>query len=167
MALEISNVSGLGSVVKSYLFEILLTDPPGGDGSDFALKVNSTVLPSGITYEPIEIPEGGTVLKEAGRAIPPRTWTVECREFEDAGVLDLLQAWRNVIYNPETGLRGSPSDYKTDAYLKLKKSDGTTYKTAKIFGIWPETVDDATLDKATSDMLRIPVTFSYDDVVYE
>jgi hypothetical protein len=92
---------------------------------------------------------------------------VECREFEDGGIIELLQNWRNVIHNPETGFRGSPTTYKTDAYLQLLKTDNTVLKTAKILGIWPETVDDATLDKATSDMLRIPITFSYDDIVYE
>lgn len=166
MALRIEDISALDGVVQQSNFEIYLTAPPGGDGTAFTLKVNSTTMPSGITFEPIEIFEYGTRIKQAGRTINPGTWTVECREFENAGVISLLQAWRLIIHDPISGRRGKPLEYKTMAHLKLLKADLSTYKTATILGIWPESVEDITLDKATSDMIRIPITFAYDDVIY-
>lgn len=163
MALTVNDVRGLGNPLRTYNFELLLPSLPGGGSSDILrLHIVTTVMP-GFGSESAERAHHGHVIKHAGRATFPRTFSAEYFESADLKVHSILRKWHAYQWEPETGRQRDEDEYKTTGFLQLLGNDRKMTKQFEIRGMYIEDVADVNLDGSSSEIVRIPVTFSYDD----
>jgi hypothetical protein len=91
--------------------------------------------------------------------------TVTFKDFVDAEVAAALKQWHAKVYNPYTGKIGYARDYKKNGLIELYGPDGTAVRSYTVIGIWPSLVNHGQIDMASTDMLKIEVTFAVDRVV--
>lgn len=64
--------------------------------------------------------------------------------------------------DPETGLIGSPTDYKRNIVIRQLRGDGTYAASFMCEGCFVKAIDDGEQDKASTDNLERSVTISVD-----
>lgn len=162
MAVSLNDVRGMGNPLRSYDFDIIIPNMPGGgDGAAVRIHVTNGTIP-GFGVESFESNHHGHTLKHAGRGLHARTWNVEYEETTDMRVYTALRAWRDLQWDPETGVQAERDVYTTTGKIQLLNVSKTVIKTIDVFGLYVEDVPDITLDGAVSDSVKIPVTYSYD-----
>ena len=101
--------------------------------------------------------------------------TITVKDIIGADTADAINNWCNLVYNPDTGVIGKASAYKTNAVLWMLSPDdehnlGGTARSWLLKGIWPKSVNYGGGDMtATGDgaMNMIEITFKVDKVVYQ
>lgn len=89
-------------------------------------------------------------------------WTVTFVVDNDGLILKRFWDWQNIIHNPEANIYGKPISYMADQEIHLLGFDtGETICVYKLFGAWPKTIGQVTLDYGTNDIASFDVTFSY------
>ena len=119
-------------------FKLIVNGLPGGIG-------DSDIIFLGI--ENLEIPsdEDGVIVIRWGNESRKVSGDTEVsdmpmtlRDFVDAKVRRAFNDWRNLVYNPDTGVKGLASSYKKTGAIFLTSPDGVTFKrVAQCRGIWP------------------------------
>ncbi len=95
-----------------------------GDGKDLlVLSLSSAKLPKEVN-EVIKLPYGNEERKVAGKATFEEIPLV-VNDWVDRAVRATCQAWRKLVYDPETGAVGLPANYKKQGELILYASDGS------------------------------------------
>ena len=167
MALTLTDVRGMGNTLKQNNYDLVIPNPPaGGDGDILRLAVASSAIP-GFSSEIVERAHHGHVIKEAGRGMFPRTLPAEFFETSELTALTLLKAWHTLQWNNETGEQSDTNAYKTDGYIILLDAARKESKKVRFKGLFIEDVADSPLDGASSEIVRVSVTFSYDDWDFE
>lgn len=168
MAYTIEQVRNLGSPQKSYNFEIVIPDIPGGaSGDSLRLRVNTATIPGFGSNEPIEAAHGGHVVKYPGRGTYPRTWTFEVMEYEDMFWYDALQKWHALQWDRDTGVQQTPDQYKKTVEVHLLNSNKDVTMKVILHGAYIEDVPDVTLDYNSSTPVNVSVTLGYDNSTIE
>lgn len=167
MAIELANVRASGEPLRQYNHDLVIPNVPnGGDGEAFRLRLLNTVLP-GFQSEVFESNHFGFVTKHAGRGLFPRVLTAEYEESADMIVYRTLSAWYQLQWDINTGVQVSSDLYKTDGFLQVLDGEKNVVGTVNLFNMFIEDVADAPLDGAVSEGVRVPVSFSYDEIEYE
>ena len=159
----IEEVRSLSDPLKSNQFRITIANAPG-DGAGIELlqfRCTATVLP-GRDIEQIVTSLDGYDISDAGRIPGPRTWTTTFSEGTDAQIIQRVDSWQKIINNPETGVQASRADYKRTAVVELYGNDKVTTLTRNLIGIWPQSVADLALDKASGEAVSLDVVWAYD-----
>ena len=153
--------------LRQYNYELIIPNVPnGGGGESLRIQNMNTSIP-GFSHEEFESNRGGHVVKHAGRVTFPRALSATYEETEDMTITKILKAWHNLILNSETGVGSPASTYKTQALLRIFKSDGSLSTTFKFTGFWCQDVADGSLDGGSGEKVEVGVTFSYDEFTIE
>ena len=164
----LNDVRGIGDPLRIYNYDLVITEPPGATANGQVLRISNTntSIP-GVGVESFESNHHGHTLKHPGRGIHPRTLTAEYEERSNGIVLTTLRAWRELAWNTETGAQAVSADLKVDGFLELYDTEENLIKTIRIRGMYVEDIADTPLDGATSDSVKVTVTFSYDNTIDE
>ena len=158
---SLENIRSLPDPLLTYNWDIFIPNlPGGGDTRAITWKAVSTTIPS-IMLEPVNVNLGPAELKYAGRENYSHSWQVTLHETRDVGTQLALMAWQKIARDNNTNTGNYKSVYAPSAQLVLYDDIPSVVRTLTLHGLWPETVDEAALDRA-SGAVQIGVTFSYD-----
>lgn len=159
----IEDIRGLASSLKGYQFKIVISNAPGsGAGGELLeFRCQSTVLP-GRDIDQVLTSLGGFDVAEAGRIPGPRSWTTTFIEGTDAQILERIESWQELCFNPETGVQAEPGDYKRTARVQLLNNSKEVIYSQELIGIWPQSRADMALDSNSSEAVNLDVTWSFD-----
>ena len=91
--------------------------------------------------------------------------SVVFRDFLEPRIASILYAWRQSVWNTETGLAGNPSDYKKAGSLVLLSPDAATERVWQCIGIWPTAANFGSFRHDRPAYNTINVTFSVDKII--
>ena len=137
-----------------------------GDAKDLiVLSLQSGALPNESSDE-VEIAYGNEKRYAAGQTTY-ETIPLVIRDWVDREVRKAVQDWRGLVYDPETGLVGLPSEYKKTADLILVASNNSVLRVCRLVGVWPQSVNGGTLDMTSSEQVLIEVNLRYDRAIWD
>jgi hypothetical protein len=166
---------GKPDVQVDYLWELYIPKPrrvdSGWDASSdgMIVRVRSAVIP-GFTTGTIESYFLGTKQFYPGRTDFDGTFAAQFEEFQDQKVLTAITAWKNAIFNRETGERVSnrKSDYCCDVVLTCYGTDMKPLpKKIRFVNAWIQAVGSVALSYEGSGAIKYETTFQYDYPVVE
>lgn len=166
MSTRIEQVRSLEDPAKVFQYRLTISPLPsviaGITSEELNLRVNSVDLP-GFTIEQTQVTyAGGWTVNYPGRRVWDYTWNTEITEAISGKVYKALRTWAALCYNPETGLAAPSSLVKSTGLIELLDGDGKVTMSTRIQGIFPQQVASVSLDRASSEAVRIPVTWSFD-----
>jgi hypothetical protein len=157
-------------------FEVILTPPAVIGGPNVALLVEHVTKISGLP----EISSAGTLVEQEYKfakrsyagAVPDTTvadieisFTVNLNEENDAYVYNILRAWNDVVYNPQSGAQGLKRDY-ADAIISVNIFNrvGDIYRQFDFTPVFlgPDKLTEMKLDYASEEIFRLQATFTAD-----
>ena len=155
--------NNLTNPAKTYLWEMLFTNPVGGGDSDVMdLRCQTTSIP-GRSHGEILIPfKGTTGIKFPGKLTMSHTLTMTFIEGTDRKVFDALHGWSEAITSAKTGMGGPDVTIKSDIYLRCLDMQGNVWMTIKLIGAYIQVVDDVPLNYEDDTSIYYNATFSYD-----
>lgn len=120
--------------------------------------VISVGLPSQ-DFEIDSVPQRGTQLKTPG-ANTISTLNLTFLEDEDGLVSKNLDAWRTLIYNPDTGTYGAPNEFQAQISINLMSGANVEHTIFKLIGCWPATMSPTDLSYAESNHMTVTQAFA-------
>jgi len=136
------------------------TIPGSSDTRQMTYKCVSTVIP-GSNLEQVGLEAHGLKLNFAGRRTWSGQWEATFFETRDAGTRTALVNWQEFSRSWVNNSGSYKSEYATKAALQLFDDRPLVVREIEIYGVYPMTVGEPQLDQ-TSDIIRYPVTFSFD-----
>lgn len=160
---SIQEIMRLSDPLKSYQWRVTVANAVGigASGELLQFRCTSSVLP-GRTIDQIVTSLDNYDVSDAGRMAGPLTWTTTFIEGTDVQVINRMEAWQNIIHDPETGVQASRDEYKRVVTIELLNNAKDVVLTRTLHGCWPQAVADLALDKSSSEALQLEVTWSYD-----
>jgi hypothetical protein len=148
---------------NNWMIEIAGLD---GDAKDLiVLSLVSFQLPTDRNEE-VAIPYGNETRYVAGKATYD-TVSLTVNDYVDRKVRKALLDWRKQVYDSETGLVGLPKDYKKTAEIILMASNGTSKRTCRLIGVWPQEVMGGQLDMNSADLVKVEARLRFDRTVWK
>jgi hypothetical protein len=83
----------------------------------------------------------------------------------DVNIAQILQKWRYMVYNPETGQIGLAAQYKKVGTITQFAPNGGFIRQWKLIGAWPSAFDAGDADLSGEDTVNISVTITIDKAV--
>lgn len=127
--------------------------------------IASVGLPSQ-DFEVDAIPVRGTQVKTPGiNTISTLNLTfVE----DDTGIITRnLDAWRRLVYNPDTGTYGTPSEYQAQIDITLTSGQNFEHTIFTMQGCWPATMSPTDLAYDSSNNMTITQAFAVQKMVID
>ena len=124
------------------------------------ISVSKAFVPH-FKVSPLELKRGNNTMKFAGVATFD-SGTIELDDFIGAGTKDILVAWHECAYDPQTEKVGLASDYKREAQLIEYTPDHQIVRTWKLLGCWISDISDGTPAYNSNEINRISATIQYD-----
>jgi len=92
------------------------------------------------------------------------TWKVKVTEDYQGSVLNLIQAWCDLIHSNILGTRLPSSLYTTTASIILGKTinGNKTNRTIVLKGVWPSGYQVNTINPSSSQPIDVDISFNYD-----
>jgi hypothetical protein len=156
--------NSLTNPAKSFLWEVMFTNPVGGGDADaLDTRCQSTSIPGRGTGT-ILIPYKGTPgIQVPGKLTMSHSWAVTFLEnTEDRKTFDALHAWNQAIVHDRLGVGGPDPLIKADIYLRCLDQEGTVWLTIKLIGCFPADVGEVSLSYEDNSTITFPCTFSFD-----
>lgn len=151
----------LADPLLTYKWDVTVPVMPGTPNSrTFQTKGLSTSIP-GSMIEQVAVNLGGYELRYAGRENNSHSFQITLHETRDMGTRDMLRRWQKIARDNSNNTGNYKSVYSTTVELALYDDTNTVIKRISLIGCWPETIDDAALDRA-SGAVQISCTLSYD-----
>lgn len=158
---SLENIRSLPDPLFTYNWDIFIPNlPGGGDTRAFTWKAVSTTIPARM-LEPVNVSLGPAEIKYAGRENYSHSWQVTLHETRDMGSRDALLNWQLIARNNVANTGNYKDVYAPSMQLVLYDDIPQVVRTIVLHGVFPETVDEASLDRA-SGAVQLGVTFSYD-----
>jgi hypothetical protein len=155
--------SNLQNPARAYLWEMVIPTIPGSGNVDALRTRCETSSIPGHSNPNIHIPYKGTGGFEVpGRLTFPHAITLSFLEGEDGAIFQAIYNWRNLITGVTSGVGVPDMTLKADIYLKLITKADTDWMSIKLVGAYPNDRADVALNYGADEVIRIPVTFSYD-----
>jgi hypothetical protein len=152
--------ANLSNPARTYLWEVIFSNPLSGNAETLMLRAISTSEPER-SVGSIKIPFKQTAgIKFPGKVAFPQTWDITFVEGEDRAILDTFTDWLDKVVNSKTGLGALV--IKTDVYLNLINTDGSIAKKIRLIGCYPEKMASVPLSADDDKEIRQTITLSYD-----
>lgn len=139
------------------------------DDQVLTMSIESFMLPAD-SNNIIELPWNNETKKFAGKNVVDDI-DLSVRLSCDPDVMAILQAWRDLVYDPETGKVNWAYKYKTLAYAVLYPPDADDnelpslhFSYFKMLGCFPSRLARGDVDHAADDVVRATLTMSVDKV---
>lgn len=152
--------ANLTNPAREYLWEVIFSNPKGGDTETLLLRCQSTTIPGrSIGTIPVAYKGTGGVVY-AGKLKFSHTWDCTFIEGEDRLMWNAFYDWAKSIIDEQTGM-GSIS-IKTDIHLRLLNTDGTAPLSIVLVGCFLSDQKDIAISYASEKEMTISTTWSYD-----
>ena len=152
--------NSLTNPAREYLWEILFANPKGGDTETLMLRARSSVIP-GRSVGVIAVPyKQNAPIQYPGKVAFSHSFPCTFIEGEDREMWNAFYDWAQSIINVETGI-GTPN-VKTDLYMNLLDTDGTTSLKIKVVGCFIKEQSDITVTYEGEKAIEISIVWSYD-----
>jgi hypothetical protein len=155
-------------------FEVILTPPAVIGGPNVALLVEHVTKISGLP----EISSAGTLVEQEYKfakrsyagAVPDTTvadieisFTVNLNEENDAYVYNILRAWNDVVYNPQSGAQGLKRNYVGECAVVIFNKAGEIFREFKFPSIIPNgKLGDLSLEYTTNNIYETTMKYRSD-----
>jgi hypothetical protein len=149
---------------RSYLFMWEPGSPlisPTLLNNDFRYLVRASKVPA-TTIEEINIEQQGINFKMAGKKSFD-SWTVSFNVDKNAYLRIKFEEWSNFIQEVNTeGISNKYwDDYTSTQEFKMLDGGGDPILNIKLYGAWPKTIGEITMDYSNQDFAQFDVEFSY------
>lgn len=159
---SLQNVLALPDAFQTWNFDLFFPSIPGAtDTTPLTYKCQTSALP-GFNLEPITIDLHGVTKKEAGRATYNHTFQSNFLEVADMSTRLAFRNWREACRSWKLNTGSVSSAYKVNGQIVTYDNTGAAKLTIVCYGMWPETVEDLSLEGNQSVAGMLGVTFSYD-----
>lgn len=135
----------------------------GGKDDVLTLSLDSFPLPK-VTNNPLEAGYLNEKRKFAGNPVFDDL-PIVLKDFVDIGTAALLQKWRYMVYDPETGKIGLAANYKKSGLIKMHGPNGEFDREIELVGCWPSALDMGEIDQMGEDMVKLTMTLTYDKYI--
>ena len=155
--------NNLSNPAKTYLWEVIFTNPiGGGDADTLMLRCQNTVIP-GKSIGEILVPfKQSPGIKFPGKLTMSHSWTCSFIEGTDKKVFDALHAWHQLIVHDKLNVGLPDVAIKANIHLRLLDTTGTAYMKIKFVGAYVQEIAEVPLAYEDEASIIYPVTFSYD-----
>lgn len=151
--------------IRKNIFDLLVT----GSGTDFnsinlLCRSITMTLP---TSNSVQVPWIGGIMQVAGRLAQAFTFNAQFYVGHDMNydALRSLYAWRNLVWDHDTGALQLASNYKRTGNITVYDLTGEIVQyQIECNGMWPVSIPDVTLDVADDGVLEVSVQFAADKV---
>lgn len=155
-------------------FEVIITPPAVIGGPNVGLLVEHVTKLSGLP----EINSNGTLVEQKYKfatrsyagALPDTTvadlditFTVNLNEENDAYVYNLLRAWNDIVYNPQTGSQGLKRDYVGQIAVHMSDKTGSIFREWLFQSVIPNSgLNAVSLDYGANEVYEITMKYRSD-----
>lgn len=159
---SLQDVRSVGDPLFQHNWDLLIPRFPGvGDSRAFTFKCQTAVIP-GFMLEQVAVRLHGVELRYPGTKNYSHTFPLTVLETNDLNTRDMFLAWSELARSWNNNSGASSDVYKATGYLILYNDAPAITREIQIQGMYPETVDDFTLDGQTSGVVAYSMTLSYD-----
>lgn len=143
---------------RTFDFELEIYGIPGAE--NIKLAVDSAFIPLS-TNEVITVNYLGEERKVAGKA-KFAGGSIVVKDFVDEDIAGNLQAWRDLVYDPQSGAIGRATQYKKQGNLILFAPDFSGSRSFKLEGVWPSGLSASNLSYANSGVVNVTLAITFD-----
>lgn len=163
MATTINDVRATNNPQRAYEYEVdLLGSTASGSLTVFTQRVESVAIPES-SLETIEINFKGRKTMFPGRDSSPHTFTVNFYDSENREVYTFFKKWMDKANNEILGGGVTRDLLASDMLIKTFAADSQTVTgTNRLTKVFPTNVGEVSLDYASSEHMKVAITFSYD-----
>ena len=158
----LQQIQALPDAFQTWNFDLFFPSIPGvSDPIQLSYKCQTSNIP-GFNLEGVDIELHGVKKREAGRATYGHQFECTFLEVVDLSTRKAFRNWREKARSWKQNSGSDSSVYKVNAELVLYDNAPNVIGTVKIYGMWPETVNDLSLEGNSSTAGMLSVQFSYD-----
>lgn len=161
-----ANVSGLGQFATNYRWNLIFVSQPkkytGPTLAGLNVRCESVSLPK-VSTPSVEIVIRGHKVKQSGIADYGNTMSITLFETSDMYVQRVIRAWKELIWEYNTGVQQNKDDIKCDIQVVRLDNLGNPIQTYTIKGCYMEDNEaGGDLDASTADPSKPTITLSFD-----
>jgi hypothetical protein len=158
---SLQDARALPDPLYTYQWDVIIAALPGSPNSrSLTYKATSTSIP-GSMLEEVAVNLAGVELRYAGRQNYSHSFALTLHETRDTGSIEMMRRWQRIARDNNLNTGTYKEMYSTSVELILYDDLNTVVRTITLVGCWPQTIDDAALDRA-SGAVSISTTLSYD-----
>lgn len=159
---SIQDIRSLGDPLQTYNWDVIFTRIPGtADLKPFTYKAMTTSIP-GMLLESTPVALHGVELRFAGRANFSHQLPLTLLENKDVSTRDMLNKWMRSARDWVSNSGSYKDVYGVTVQLLLYDDIPQVVRTINLYGCWPETFDDVSVDGQASGAVQVSLTLSYD-----
>lgn len=160
---SLSDVRSLPDPLMSYNWDLFVpVVPSGSDFRSLTIKCQSVNIP-GVQTEDVPVTLHGATVKYAGREIfGSNQFTATFLETRDMTTRDVIRQWIEYQRNSANNSGEYKINYEATGLLALYDDKGNAIRTINIYGMFPQNLDEPTLDGSQSAPVLYTVTFNFD-----
>lgn len=160
---SIQNVLSLGDPALSYNFDLFFPTIPGSSETrHITYRCQSTDLP-GTQLENVEAGLHGVVIQYAGRRMFTQTMNVTFLETSDWATRETFRRWIATARDWRSNSGSGINTYATRALIVKYDDIPNPVSTTQINLIWPENMQEVSLDGSQGSAVMLQVSFRYTD----
>ncbi len=91
----------------------------------------------------------------------PGQLTLTVKPDEDGKIFEFIDAWKRIIFDPESGAMAHARHYECSGELEVLTISGQPIKRWKFVGLWLQTVPTMDFDYSASEELEVDLTLKY------
>ena len=158
-----------GSIIDPALpwnFDLIFDKLPTGMSGDtraLTIRCQSTSLP-GVTHNQVEVALQGITLRYRGRKTYGGTFDVVFAENVDWSTYEIFRNWNKLMLSWQNNTGSSSAVYKVPVTIVTYNDAGEVVKEISVRGVWPQSVQDISLEGSDDGYVQPNITFSYDYV---
>ena len=159
----IVQVRALSASRPSCLWELVLPNVPGASADAaklLTLRARHCTAP-GISVAAVTSHFKGYEMQHPTKRKYSHQLTMRFEEAMDAAVLSALDAWTRVYADDETGLGQGEDAFLVDGTLNYVSHANAILKSYKIFGLFPQNLNDVDLGYEQEELLHQTQVFGY------
>lgn len=132
-----ADMEKLGTIAKAYLWDVVFASlPVPGAPADLRARARRVSIPTR-DFAPLIDPFQGLEIVDTGAP----TYSHECNilftETEEGVVANIIEAWLDLSYNPETGVAKKKPDRVVRMNLSLYNDEGNPYRVYQLINVQP------------------------------
>lgn len=159
---SLQDIRALPDPLLSYNWDLFIpVVPSGSDFRSLTIKCQNVSLP-GVQVEDVPITLHGVTVKYAGREMFTNQFTATFIETRDMTTRDVIRGWIEFQRNVAANTGQYKVNYESTAVLALYDDKGNAVRNINIYGVFPQSLDDPSLDGSGSNPVTYTVTFNYD-----
>lgn len=136
--------------------------PGGGNSTAISLRMDETFDPPEHGVQVYEIFRKGQKIPKAGGAEEvDKMFTVNIRLDQQWKVYDSLQAWKELVYNSETGTPGQSSTMRTTVEVSSLDENNSPVKRIQFTGVFISKIKIQEFDNQSGDPQKLECTFHF------